>query len=306
MHTKKTPEPENEQLVYLSGELICRSKALLPAFDRGFLYGDGFFETTRINNGKAMALGRHLNRLLRSCAAAEWPRKPCKQEIHNAVSKLVDKNRVELGYLRITVSRGLHEGSLAAEGKSTPTVLIEARPMDLPPLNCNPPFKLFRSPYRKNECSPTAGLKSLSYQGNLLALAEARSRGADEVYFLNTAGYLAEGAITNLFWIRDGQLFTPAIECGILPGITREIILEIASYNELTCNVGSYTESELSGAHEVFCTNSLRGILPVRNVTTDTGETAWNDWPVTRRLAELYNKYAENGENNRGGDSEDY
>ncbi len=288
MEQQNTSSAETHQTVYLSGTFLPRSRALVSAFDRGFLYGDGFFETTRVFKGEPMAIRRHLKRLTRSCEAAEWNRIPASGELYDAAYKLIKYNKVKDGYLRITVSRGLHEGGLAAPGDQAPTVLIEARSMILPPLNATPPFTIVRSPYKKNEYGPAAGLKSLSYQENLLALAEARRMGADEVYFLNTGGFLSEGAISNLFWIKNKELFTPSEECGILPGITREILLEASASQGIICNIGAYPEKDLFGADEVFCTNSLRGVIPVQRViaSDQTKEPAGHT--TTRLLADLY------------------
>ncbi len=281
-----------EQVVYLSGRYVPKKRARVPAFDRGFLYGDGFFETTRITGGKAMHLERHLKRLSASCAATGWEWEPARGTVECAVSELTLKNRVTEGYLRITVSRGLHAGALASLDAHSPAILIEARTMDLEPLDSATPLTLMRSPYRRNEFSPTVRHKSLSYQDNLLALSEARTAaGADEVYFLNSSGFLCEGAVTNLFWIRGGEFFTPAAECGLLPGITRDIVLEITAREGIPSHKGNYREEELLAADEVFCTNSLRGVIPVRGLLSGVKEKKWSQWPLTRRLAGQYSCY---------------
>ncbi len=272
--------------VYLNGTILPRSEAKISAADRGFLYGDGFFETARIVAGTPFRLGQHVERLNRSCLEAKWDREMDGERIEEAVAALVRRNEVAEGYLRITASRGPHRGELMALEALEPTLLVEARPMELPPLDAPPPYTLIRSPYRLNERSPLVRHKATSYQANLLALAEGRRRGADEVYFLNSQGHLTEGAITNLFFVRSGKVCTPDVECGLLPGITRGVVMELCVRHAVPWETGHYEEEELGLADEVFCTNSLRGIVPVEAIVEVREHFA--ERPLTTRLQRLY------------------
>ncbi|MHC4592269.1 MAG: aminotransferase class IV [Planctomycetota bacterium] len=277
--------------VYLNGRILGRAEAAVTPFDRGFLYGDGFFETTRILDGKGLFIGRHLQRLAASCRETSFGPAPDAHELASATRRLIQANSVETGYLRITVSRGTYRGRLAELAAGKPTVLIEARPMELPPLDAPPALTLARSPYRRNEHSPVVRHKSLSYQVNVLALAEGRGRGADEVYFLNSQDHLTEGAITNLFLVTDGAVLTPDVECGLLPGVTRRVVLEICRDEGVATQVGVYGEVDLQAADELFCTNSLRGIMAVERILDcPTRELASH--PLTERLQHCYAKLA--------------
>jgi branched-chain amino acid aminotransferase len=276
----------NDDLVYLNGTLVRRPEAKVSAMDRGFLYGDGFFETMRIVSGVPFRLDRHMERLNRSCLESGWGRPVAPEPIRQAVESLVRLNEVQEGYLRITASRGPYTGHLTDLAAEEPTVLVDVRAMDLPPLDAPPPCILARSPYVLNERSPLAQHKSLSYQANALALAEGRRRGADEVYFLNCRGHLSEGAISNLFFVRGGSVHTPAVECGLLPGITREAVVELCAENAIPCRTGEYEEQDLLSADEAFCTNSLRGIVAVKAVLGCPRGFAQG--PVTARLQSLY------------------
>jgi len=275
-----------DDYVYLNGAVLRRSEAKIPAMDRGFLYGDGLFETMRVVSGVAFRLDRHLERLSRACDECLWGRRPDCGEIRGAAQRLLLKNQVTEGYLRITVSRGPYSGNLTDLAAQQPTVFIDARPMDLPPLEAAPPYVLARSPYALNERSPLARHKSLSYQANLLALAEGRRRGADEVYFLNSRRRLAECATSNLFFVQGSSIFTPAEQCGLLPGITREAVLELCAENRVACQTGEYGEEKLLSSDGAFCTNSLRGIVPVRAILGCEGGFVQN--AVTARLQSLY------------------
>lgn len=275
------------QRVYLNGRIVDRDDARVSAFDRGFLYGDGFFETTRIVAGKPVFLDRHLDRLASSCRQTGFDSAIDVDELAHGIAELAEANGVGEGYLRITVSRGLHRGRLGVLATEAPTVFAEARPMDLPPLDASSPLVLARSPYRRTEHSPVVRHKSLSYQFNVLALAEGRQRGADEVFFLNSRDQLTEGAITNLFFVKDGTVFTADVACGLLPGITRQVVLEICRDRGIPSEVGTYVEQHLRGADEVFCTNSLRGIMPVEKIL-DYPEKMLSTHALTRRLQREY------------------
>ena len=273
--------------VYLNGSTLRRSEAKISPMDRGFLYGDGFFETVRIVRGGPFLFDRHLDRMNRSCRQTGWGGGVDPGEIARAVAELVDRNGISDGYLRITASRGLHEGSLTALEASGPTVFIEVRHMELPPLEEPPPFILARSPYRRDETSPLVRHKALSYQGNLLALAEGRGRGADEVFILNSLGNLTEGAITNLFLVRDGKVLTPDVGCGLLPGITREIVMELCAEHGIPLELGRYFEEDLAVSDEVFCTNSLRGVVGVKAILEYPAKQ-FAERPITRLLQRSY------------------
>jgi branched-subunit amino acid aminotransferase/4-amino-4-deoxychorismate lyase len=280
-HTSRPP------FVYLNGNVIGRDEARVSPFDRGFLYGDGFFETTRIVAGAPLLLDRHLRRLRDSCCAAGFGDGPDTADLAAGVDAVTAANAISEGYLRITVTRGEHTGRLAELRATEPTVFAEARPMDLPPLDRVPPIRLLRSRYSRNEDSPIVRHKSLSYQGNVLALAEARQAGADEVYFLDSHGRLTEGATTNLFLVRQGIACTPEVECALLPGVTREVVLELCRANDIPAETGRYSEDDLLEADEVFCTNGLRGIIPV-SALIDHPEVTLSQRTITGRLQDLY------------------
>lgn len=286
--------------VWLNGEVIARREARVPALDRGFLYGDGFFETTRVHRGRPVFFERHVRRLNSSCRHAGFSALPDGQAVAEGVRRLVQLNRVEDGYLRITVSRGVHRGRLTELDSPDPTVLIDCRPMDLSPVDAPPAVRLMRSPHRRPARSPTVRHKSLSYQDNALALAEARAAGADEVYFLNSEGLLAEGAITNLFFVRDGRVHTPAEDCGLLPGITRRVVLELCAEGEIPATAGEFAEEDLLRADEAFITNSLRGIARVEAILGHPEAAPFGD-QLVRELQSAYGQLVRRSEHHSGG-----
>ena len=277
--------------VWLNGEIVEGPDAAIAPRDRGFLYGDGFFETTRILNGHALFLDLHLARLAASCRETGFGWEPDSEEMAAAVAGLVAANRAADGYLRISVSRGVHSGALTELAAGSPTTFIETRSMSLAPLHAAPPVLLARSTWRRNERSPLVRHKCLSYMENVLALADARRRGADEVYFLNSQDLLTEGAITNLFWVKDGEVYTPAVRCGLLPGVTRGVVLDLCERLGMPACQGEFPEPALACADEAFCTNSLRGIVAVRGLL-EWPEAPLAEGPATNRLRQAYADHA--------------
>lgn len=280
----------DRELVHLNGRTLPRAEARVSAFDRGFLYGDGFFETMRIHRGRPLLLRRHLERLVQSCEATGFGRAVDPDRIAATVGDLIAANGIAEGYLRVTVSRGEHDGRLTRLECPEPTVLVEARPADLPPPEGPPPIALCVAPEVRPAGAPALRHKSLSYQPNLLALAAGRGRGADEVVFLNSDRRLAEGAVSNLFLVRDGTVCTPSVDCGLLPGITRAVVLELCRREGLPVEEGHYGAECLRSAGEVFCTNSLRGLMPVGRIL-EPERRLDAPGPATRRLRTLYGAY---------------
>ena len=157
-------------------------------------------------------------------------------------------------------------------------VWMTAFPALVPPESLTACF----SPWPRNEFSPLAGLKCASYSENLIALDQARRKGFDETIFLNTAGHLCEAATANLFLVKDGVLFTPSLASGCLPGITREVVIELAGEEGIPCEVGALTLADLQAADEVFLTSSTIGAVPLSRL----GDRVLDPGPVTRRLRE--------------------
>jgi branched-subunit amino acid aminotransferase/4-amino-4-deoxychorismate lyase len=268
--------------VYLNGRILSSDGGRISPLDRGLLYGDGFFETVRIEGGAPQRIERHLERLKASCCTAGFGDCVEFAAMKNGAEELIAANGVRRGRLRITLTRGVLPGVGTGPAES-PTVLMQAGQMDLPPLGEAEPIVLAVSPWRTNERSPIVALKRIGYQANLLALAEARDRGADEALMLNSVGQIAEGCISNIFLVQGGRVLTPALDCGLLPGIMRSIVLEACRAEGIQAEEGAYTIDSLQAADEIFCTNALRGIMPVKRVLIDP------EWeraarPVTAQL----------------------
>ena len=251
--------------IYLNDRIVQEERARISVFDRGFLYGDGVFETVRIYDGRPVWLERHLARLARSCRQIHLPL-PEKQW-PAIFQKVIDKNRVDHAAIRLTLSRG-GRGRESATPDAGPTVVLFPRPLPhVTPAQRRKGVKLTIATIRRpSPLSHPAQAKTLNYLNNLLAKQEAAERGAFEGLMLTTGGHLAECSMSNVFFIKDRILYTPSLACGVLPGITREVVLEVAPTLGLQPREGRYRPESLYEADECFLTSSGVGILPVDTI----------------------------------------
>ena len=257
------------EIIYLNGRLIPNSKAKLSPLDHGFLYGYGLFETMRAYQGHIFRLDQHLARLRRSALSLGLTHSTLnaveeKQSLKTACMETLEANKLKDARLRLTVSAG--EGDMMPDPStcSSPTVLMTARNLiPLPPEKYESGFKATLSPLRRNSQSPLSRLKSTCYMENILARMAARATGCDEAILLNEQGYLAEGSMANIFLASNGELITPSLESGVLPGITRETVLEIARAANIKTLERQVELKELIEAEEAFITNSILELMPL-------------------------------------------
>lgn len=257
------------EIIYLNGKLISRFEAKLSPFDHGFLYGYGLFETMRAYSGYIFRLDSHVTRL---CYSAEriglthsiLTTENGKQSLKAACVTTLKANKLENARIRLTVSAG--EGDMTPDPSkcSSPTVSVTARDhAPIPPKKYNTGFRAALSSLRRNSQSPLSRLKSNCYMENILARMTARAAGCDEAILLNEQGYLAEGSTTNIFLVSNKELITPSLESGVLPGITREVVLEIARAANIKTLERQVELEELIEAEEAFLTNSILEIMPL-------------------------------------------
>lgn len=253
-----------EELVYFNGDLVPSSRVNLSPFDFGFLYGCGLFETMRVYNGSIFRLGRHLTRLRRSAEVLGIASKLVLLDLEKSCYEVLRVNELTEARLRLTVSAG--EGGIIPDLATCDsiTVFIVARKLvPLPSESYERGFNVVLSSWRCSSQSPLLRLKSTCYMENVLAKQEAKAAGADEALFLNERGLLTESSTANIFLVSKGMLVTPSVESGVLPGITREAVLELAQRLGIEAIEREVKPKELVEADEAFLTNSIFEIMPL-------------------------------------------
>ena len=270
------------EIVYLNGSLVPLEDAWISVMDYGFLYGYGLFETMRAYEGKVFRLERHLERLAGSAVTLGII--VDKAVLKGAVMDTLNANSLSEARIRLTVSIGEGETVPDLSSCSQPTVLVvagEYRP--LPDEVYENGYRAIISSIRRYSQSSVSIMKSLNYLESMLARQEARVAGADEAICINEEGMLAEASTSNIFLVGDGVLKTPATASGILPGVTREAVLELAGKLRITTLEDDITLDELIQADEAFITNSVIEIMPLTEVD---GKSIGSRTPgqVTRRL----------------------
>lgn len=245
----------DDPVVWLNGAIVPESAACVPVRDHGLLVGDGVFESVRITAGQAFAVGRHLARLARS-ATALGLELPGTGDLREAVGAVLAATGVVEGRLRITVTSG-PGGFSSARSRGPATVVVAAE--ESPPWS--PHVAVITVPWPRNELGAIAGVKTISYAENVLALQRAHAAGAGEAVFANTRGELCEGTGTNVFLVLEDGLVTPPLSSGCLAGVTRDLALEITDAREQTVPLAALAE-----AQEAFLTSTTRNVHPISAV----------------------------------------
>ena len=281
-----------EEIVYLNGSLVPLSQARLSPFDWGFLYGYGLFETMRAYSGRIFRLEKHLARLSRSAKFLGIDSEST-ANLGKALYDTLQANNLSDARIRLTLSGGEGEPVPDPLAPRTPTLLIIARNYTPYPRQVyEQGYKAIVSDIRRNTQSPVSAMKSLNYLDNLLARREARLAGVDEAILLNEQGFLAEGSTSNIFLMSDNTLLSPSQDSGILPGVTREVVLELAHSLGVEAVEREIAPEELLQADEAFLTNSLIEIMPLTQVS---GQNIGSGiaGAVTRRLMNAYKELVE-------------
>jgi len=251
--------------VFIDGKFFPQEEAKISVWDHGFLYGDGIFEGIRAYNGKVFFLEEHLERLYASAKCIHLKIPMHKKEMMEAVLETCRINNLKDAYIRVVVSRGKGDLGIDPRNCSVATVVIIADKIAL--FNSEYYKKGIRaivSSTRKNSPhSLNPQVKSLNYLNNIMAKLEAINAGVGEAIMLNDNGFITEGTAENVFMIKKGILKTPPSYVGILEGITRNVVLEIARKMNLPTQEAQFTTFDLYVADEVFLTGTAVEILPV-------------------------------------------
>ncbi|PKL52466.1 MAG: branched-chain amino acid aminotransferase [Nitrospira bacterium HGW-Nitrospira-1] len=258
---------EKDMRIFLNKKIVPEPEAVVSVYDHGFLYGDGIYETMRAYNGVVFMLDKHLERLGRSASLTKLDI-PETGFIKDAVSMTMEANKLSDAYIRVTVSRGKGAIGLDPALCKEPTFVVIAEHFKKYPEHLySSGVKLVIAKTRRNLVfAINPKIKSLNFLNNIFAKMEAKERGAYEAIMLNAEGLIAEGTVSNIFFVKDNVLCTPAPEVGALDGITREVVINLAKKNGVKVSEGEYYPDDLFNASEVFFTNTTSEIMPVSQV----------------------------------------
>ncbi|OYD07451.1 aminotransferase class IV [Paludifilum halophilum] len=270
-------------VIILNGKRISADQAGLSAGDRGLLYGDGLFETMRVERGAPLFLEGHLDRLEEGSRVLRFASLPEREELRAGVVAAVRSNGVYSGYLRLTVTRGVGGFGTPLARLDQPSYWVEAREHPLDLRRYDRGISAATVSIRRNPASPLCRVKSLNYLESVLAREEAVGLGADEALFLTTEGDVCEGASANLFIVHKGRLITPDLTRGPLPGTVRRWVVENAARLGFPVKERWVEREEVFEAEGVFFTNSTWGPFPCVEVDGSVIGTGKPD-PITRQL----------------------
>lgn len=277
------------QKIYINGEYFSKEDAKISVYDHGLLYGDGVFEGMRIYGGKVFRLREHLIRLWQSATSIGLKIPVSIEDLRKDVIEAVAENQHEEGYIRLLVTRGVGALGLDPFGCSNPQVIIIVDKIKLYPneLYENGLELVTASTIRNHPAALSPRVKSLNYLNNILAKMEAIKAGCVEALMLNHKGEVAECTGDNLFIVKSERLITPPIDAGILEGITRNAVLELAQQAGIKTIEANLTRHDIFIADECFLTGSAAEVIPVVQLDgrkIGTGKPG----PITMRLNEAF------------------
>jgi len=253
----------------MNGEIIPAERAGVKVNDYGFLYGFGLFETMRAYNGEPFMLEAHLERLNASLKALGLSFRVDTDEMREAIRRLLHENGLSSGDSRIRLSVTPGEGRATGDLGSCrgPTIVILASPIssDLDAVLASGVSAVVY-PRPRSLSGELARMKLISYVENLLARRYAKERGAFEAILLDRSGYVLEGSISNLFMLKGERVVTPPVDLGLLPGITRSVVMRIATDLGIDVDEKPFRLGELLESDGIFITNSVIGIVPIREL----------------------------------------
>ena len=276
--------------IFLNGEIILDTERCISSGDRGFLYGDGIFETLRSYKGEPFKLTSHLERMRCSAEKLKISFEYTDTEISESIMKLLEKNCVQDAYIRITLSRGEDDSGLQMSDDLKSTILIQVKSFT--------PYerKLYEegmslavSGHRRSTTSPICRHKTTNLLTSILLKEEAKNKSANEAIVINTDGYVAECIVSNIFMVNSGSVVTPSLDTNILPGITRETVLDICQNSGIPAREECFKIESLIKAEEVFITNSLMEIMPVSKIEDNKIGKA-TPGEITQQLMSAYKR----------------
>lgn len=279
------------QQIYINGEYFSREDAKISVYDHGLLYGDGVFEGMRIYGGRVFRLAEHLDRLWESATAIALKPPVTKAQLTDDVRETVRRNGLSDGYIRLVLTRGGNQLGLDPFRCEDPQLIIIADKISLYPESYYQDGLdlVTAATIRNHPAALSPRIKSLNYLNNILAKIEGLRAGCIEALMLNHKGEVAECTGDNIFIVKRGELLTPPVDAGILEGITRNAVLELAEKLDIVTRQVTLTRHDVFVADECFLTGSAAEVIPaVRLDGRDIGDG--RPGPITRQLNEAFRR----------------
>ncbi|NLW45531.1 MAG: branched-chain-amino-acid transaminase [Syntrophomonadaceae bacterium] len=252
-------------LIYLNGEFVPEEEANVSVFDHGYLYGDGVFEGIRAYNGRVFRLKQHIDRLYDSAKAINLEIPYTREKMSEVVCETCRRNDLRDAYIRLVVSRGKGDLGLDPRKCGTPTIVCIASSITLYPQELyKTGLDVITVPTRRNIAEGVnPRIKSLNYLNNIMAKMEATLAGVEEAILLTQEGYVAECTGDNIFMARDGVIKTPATHLGMLQGVTRDAVIELAQKRGIRVEETVLTRYDFFTADECWLTGTAAELIPV-------------------------------------------
>ena len=250
-------------VVFFNGKFVPSSQALVPVNDRGFMYGDGLFETMRVINGRTFRFAQHLERMVRGADYLKIPLPFTPKELEAFAAQLIEQNAMSDAVLRVTLTRGSGERGYTPAHTEKPLLVMTLHPLPEQRDDSGLRWSMITSSYHIPASGAISSFKTTSKILHVFARIEAHERGADEALLLNTNGEVAETAGGNIFWVFQDKICTVPTGCGVLPGITRAVVLEVCQALGLETNKRVIKPQHLRNAEGIFVTQSVLGIVPI-------------------------------------------
>lgn len=285
----------SQRIIYLDGNYVREEEAKISVFDHGVLYGDGVFEGIRVYNGRVFKCEEHINRLYNAAKAIMLEIPMRKEEMTEVLLETCRRNQIKDGYVRLVITRGKGDLGLNPVSCKVASVFCIAGSITLYPDEMYiKGMPIITAVQRRNKATIVdPQIKSLNYLNNILAKIEANRAGVPEALMLNHDGVVAECTGDNIFIVKDNVIYTPPIYIGILDGITRNTVIELAKELGYEVKESEFTLFNVYSADECFLTGTAAEAIPVTNVDgriIGNGEAG----PVTTRLLEAFKAYANN------------
>jgi branched-chain amino acid aminotransferase len=285
--------------VWIDGAPVDAAQARVPVFDRGFLYGDSVYEVLRTFDGKMFELEPHLDRMEHSAGELQM-KLPARDAIRRAIEETLRASGEKNAYIRIMVTRGAGEIALDPAAADAPRLIVIVKEVTPPPASAYQEG-VEVAIVGRSRSSPAApgqtvdpSVKSGNYLVSVLAVAEARRRGAYEAILCDGVGRITEGGSSNLFLVSGGRVQTPPLSAGLLEGITRRAVMALLRGAGVPVDEVPLWPADMKHADESFITSSVRGIVPVVRVDGDAIGTG-RPGPITQKVMALYDKKTRGG-----------